>query len=139
MVSKWASRAAICVTSTLLPVTVMAQSTYGIDLRATVPVHCVVSHRTAPPGSLVGEAVNLGTVSEYCNAPKGYRLVVSYAPGSLQGARLSVGNDRVSLDGSGLAILSSSNWPRIRERQLFIEAGPGGFDAAHLEFDIVPL
>ena len=100
-------------------------STY--NLRLIIPVHCTVNHDSTGFGAMNGEALSLGTFREYCNAPSGYQIVVRYAPGSLQGARILAGNDEVVLDGSGYSILSQTTGPRIRER--LISMAPGVAEA----------
>lgn len=106
--------------------------TYNISL--TVPLVCSVSHR--PGGGAGPNGVQLGALREYCNSPRGYVLSVNYAPGTMKGAVLSVGDERVVLDGSGHAVISRSMGPRVRDRELMAEPGAGGFDTDRLDFDI---
>ncbi|MDQ8758005.1 hypothetical protein RCO27_17400 [Sphingosinicella sp. LHD-64] len=111
----------------------------NFNLRATVPVSCFVRHTAAGAGPSAGAAVALGQINEFCNAPGGYEVVVSYAPGTLRGAVLSVGNEQVVLNGSGQAVLSRAQGPRIRERALTALPGAGGFDTDRIDFRIQPL
>ncbi|WP_233503351.1 hypothetical protein [Sphingomonas psychrotolerans] len=104
------------------------------NLRLTVPVICAVSHQSAI--SAAGAGYRLGELREYCNAPGGYALVVNYAPGSMKGAVVAVGEERVVLDGSGRAVIGRTAGPRIRDREIFAEPGAAGFDTDRLEFNL---
>jgi hypothetical protein len=112
-------------------------ATYSFNLRLQVPVHCTVKQQSMG-GAAMGKAFALGTFREYCNAPGGYQLVVNYAPGSLQGARIIAGSDEIVLDGSGRAVLSQATGPKIRERLISMAPGANGFDTDRLELDIIP-
>jgi hypothetical protein len=113
-------------------------ATHTFNLRLQVPVHCTVKQQGIGTGVALGNTVTLGTFREYCNAPGGYELVVSYAPGSLQGARIIAGNDEIILDGSGRAVLSRATGPKSRERLISLSPGANGFDTDRLELDIIP-
>jgi len=117
------------------PSVAMAESE-GITFRGTVPVHCVVRHSAGGYGANAGNGVVLGQLREFCNAANGYQLVVSYTPGSLEGAVLTIGDDSIVLNGSGHAVISQERGPRIRERTLAATPGARGFDADHLNFQI---
>lgn len=108
------------------------------NLRAAVPLHCIVNHQLTGFGAISGETVSLGTFREYCNAPGGYNLVVKYTPGSLQGARIIAGGDEIILNGSGQAVLSRATGPRVRERPIAAIPGKNGFDTDRLELAIIP-
>ncbi len=120
------------------PTTAMAAS-FGFNLSLTVPMHCTVQHQLTGFGAISGQAVSLGTFREYCNAPTGYNLVLNYAPGSLEGARIIAGNDEIVLNGSGYAVLSSTTGPRVRERPIAAVPGENGFDTDRFELTIVPI
>ena len=119
------------------PTAAMA-ATYGFNLSLTVAVNCTVQHQPTGFGAISGDAVSLGSFREFCNAPTGYDLVISYAPGSLEGTRIIAGNDEIILNGSGQAILSRASGPRIRERQIAAVPGSNGFDTDRFELMIVP-
>ena len=119
------------------PTAAMA-ATYGFNLSLMVAVNCTVQHQPTGFGIINGDAVSLGTFREYCNAPSGYDLVINYAPGSMEGARVIAGNDEIVLNGSVRAILSRSTGPRIRERTIAAVPGENGFDTDRLELTIVP-
>lgn len=111
---------------------------YSFNLRLQVPVYCTVKQQANGANAAVGNAFTLGTFREYCNAPGGHELVVNYAPGSLQGARIIAGNDEIVLDGSGRAVLSRAAGPTIRERLITMTPGSAGFDTDRLDLNIIP-
>jgi len=116
-----------------------AAESVGLSLRAVVPVHCTVRHRATGYGASLEGAVSLGQLREFCNAAAGYRLVVNYTPGSLRGAVLTVGDDRIVLNGSGQAVVSQAPGPRVRERALAAIPGERGFDTQQLQFQVQPI
>jgi hypothetical protein len=83
-------------------------------------------------------AVDLGKIGEFCNDGAGYKVEVDYAPGTLRGAVLQLGTDRIVLDGSGQAVISQSPGARIRTRELVATPGANGFDSPLLSFQIRP-
>lgn len=103
-------------------------------LQVSVPVICTVSHRSTIAAA--GNGYMLGALREYCNAPNGYLLAVDYAPGSMKGAVVSVGDERVVLDGSGHTVISRAAGPRVRDREIFAAPGPKGFDTDQLVFNV---
>ncbi len=109
-------------------------STSSFQLQVAVPVICTVSHHAAI--SATGDGYLLGNLQEYCNSPRGYNLAVDYAPGSMRGAVVSVGDERIVLDGSGHNVISRATGPRIRDREIFSAPGPQGFDTDHLDFRV---
>ncbi|MBO9623981.1 MAG: hypothetical protein J7500_14825 [Sphingomonas sp.] len=113
-----------------------AQSTASgtVNLKLTVPVVCRVTHQ--PSISAAGAGYRLGELHEYCNSARGYVLALDYAPGTMKGAVISLGDERVVLDGSGHAVVSRVEGPRIRDREIYAEAGPDGFDTDRLQFEI---
>lgn len=118
--------------------TALSAASMGFNLRLQVPVHCTIVHQMDGHGGTTGNGVALGRFREYCNAPGGYQLVVRYTPGTLQGATILAGEDRVILNGSGQAVLSRSTRPRVRERVITASPGERGFDTDRLEFELVP-
>jgi len=105
-------------------------------LSYVVPVQCSITYGPGS-GAAQGGEVELGSIHEYCNAARGYDLVVHYAPGTLQGSVLIAGEDQVTLDGSGTAIVDRSPIPRNRNRSLAVIPGPHGLDADHIDFEVV--
>lgn len=119
------------------PVATAGAETMGFNLVLRVPVHCTVRHQpVAGVGSAETGAVALGELREYCNAPTGYQLIVSYAPGALRGAVIQAGEDRVVLNGSGEAVISQSPRPRFRARMITAMPGENGFDTDRLQFHL---
>lgn len=112
-----------------------ASTSYRVS--ATVAMHCKVQHRFDSYGQKLADGISLGEIRELCNAAHGYELVVRYTPGSLRGTTLRAGHDQVVLNGSGEAILSRSSGPRILQRTVTATPGEAGFDADHLEFQLV--
>lgn len=110
----------------------------GYLLSVTVPLQCSIKHH--PGMSLLGgNEYRLGSLQEYCNAAGGYRVNLTYAPGSMRGAIVTVGDDHVMLDGSGMATISVAQGPSIRERDLRAVPGSAGFDTDRLDFSIEAL
>ncbi|MBX3561933.1 MAG: hypothetical protein KF780_08985 [Sphingomonas sp.] len=109
------------------------------NLRVTVPVTCEVSYRPSQSNAATVGPVMLGHLNEYCNAARGYELIVHYAPGTLRGAVLAVGGDQVVLNGSGEAVISRAAGARSRNRELLAQPGNAGFDTDRLSFRVLPL
>lgn len=120
-----------------VPVVGNAADTFGINLKLSVAQTCRITQQSAGPVQSTSGQVSLGTFQEYCNAPRGYRLVAYYTPGTLNGARLSSGADEVTLDGSGQATVTTEIRPRFRQRELSIAPGANGFDTRTLKFDLI--
>lgn len=110
----------------------------GFLVRLTVGVHCSVKYDPAAQREVSGPGVPLGELSELCNAQHGYRVLVTYTPGSLRGARIRVGADEVILNGSGEAVLSQAPGPRVLRRAITAVPGRNGFDARSIQFRLVP-
>ena len=108
-------------------------------LRARVAMSCSARMQALPVAVEAANTFQLGTLQEYCNSPRGYALVVNYTPGTLQGMELTAGNESITLDGSGRALLSQVGGPKIRERQLFATPGENGFDGNSLSVHVLPL
>lgn len=111
-----------------------ASGSYLVQLQ--VPVLCTVTHSPGPVVS-AGDGYQLGQLQEYCNAPHGYSIAVDYAPGSLKGTVISLGQDTVTLDGSGSSVVSHQPGPRIISRSLIATPGPAGFNTDRIAFHIV--
>lgn len=111
-----------------------ARGSYTLEL--VVRETCTVRHTPAvmPLGS---GAYGLGALKEYCNAPQGYNVLVSYAPGTMKGAIIALGADSVVLNGSGTAVISHAAGPRIADRELVATPGAAGFDTDVLSFQAV--
>ncbi|MEO0644044.1 MAG: hypothetical protein AAFY47_11615 [Pseudomonadota bacterium] len=128
---------AMCVATAPVVAQSQSQSGMSFSLRATVPVQCSVRFQPNAVPVNRGESVDLGRFREYCNAPRGYRLVITYTPGTLRNATVQADGDSVTLDGSGRAVLTQASGPRSRERSLQVIPGSAGFDTDRLQLDIV--
>lgn len=121
----------------LAPGSALAAS-MGYELRLAVPVYCTVQHEGAGSGIQSRGSVALGKFREYCNSPRGYELIITYAPGALKGTRIIAGEEEVILDGSGRSVLSRASGPRVRERVIVAVPGQNGFDTDRLELAVIP-
>lgn len=115
------------------------RDTATFRLRARVPMTCEARMQSLPNAVAVGNTFQLGTFREYCNSPRGYALVVNYTPGTLRGTELSAGSERITLDGTGRAVLSRVDGPKIRERILSVTPSENGFDTRSFMINVVPL
>ncbi|MGN6279901.1 MAG: hypothetical protein ACTHM8_14430 [Sphingomonas sp.] len=130
--------AASLIIATLCPASIAnanVESSGSYVVRAYVPVVCTLTHAIGPVAP-VDQGYALGELKEYCNAPSGYMVTVNYAPGSLRGAVIEIGDERVMLDGSGNTVVSRAPGPRIRDRAIVAIPGPSGFDTDRLNFQI---
>jgi hypothetical protein len=108
----------------------------SINLGVEVPLVCNIN--VLGSGSMVDDdTVSLGAVRELCNGAAGHQVQVIYDPGSLVGAKLSLGGDSVVLDGSGVAIVSDTGGAAFRTRSLALDAGVDGFDTNSLDLAII--
>ena len=122
----------------LAPTMALANSTATLNMRLVVPVQCSVKHDGMLGANSPAGAVSLGSVREYCNASHGYELVMTYTPGSLNGATIQAGDKAVVLDGSGRVVLSREFGPKVQMRALSIVPGANGIDTDRLDIDIIP-
>ncbi|MBI1404998.1 MAG: hypothetical protein GC145_02605 [Caulobacter sp.] len=100
-----------------------ASSTFRIH--GFVPVIC----RVAVTGS-VGQpdpdgVISLGVADEFCNAPRGYRVIVEHTP-SLHGAALIRNGVRIPLSESGETVLTDSSHADINQVALALDVGDDG-------------
>ena len=121
----------------MAPISASALDASGsISLRATVPLVCNIS--VLGSGTYIdSDTVALGSVRELCNGANGYAVTVSYNPGTLVGATLRLGEDAVTLDGSGKAVVSNVLGAGYRVRPLSLDAGANGkIDSLELSLTI---
>ena len=97
-------------------------SNMSIRMHAYVPVICRVKLSTSISPSADEGVVNLGTANEFCNAPRGYRIVVSHTP-DLVGAAVISGGERIPLSSSGETLLRQSSHADFRTTQLALDLG----------------
>lgn len=133
-----AAATAAATSAAIAPAIASNRAGYGINLRAIVPLTCSVRFHSFGKVSPLGQAFELGSFREFCNSPTGYSLLIIYTPGTLRGATIQAGVDRVVLDGSGQTILTRSTQARARTRKLQIIPGVTGLDTEQLELSIIP-
>ena len=92
-------------------------ASFGVALRLTVPQVCTAFAQEAP--SLQGDTLRIGRVRELCNSG-GYRLLLHYTPGSLDGAVATFAGQSVALDGSGTAVLADTSGAMNRVSELTV-------------------
>lgn len=91
-------------------------------IRGTVPVACRVQMPTAiAPADAEGIA-QLGVAEEFCNAPRGYRVMVLH-PSGLEGAAIIRDGVRIPLSPTGSTILTDSHRPAIQRVALALDLG----------------
>lgn len=119
--------------------TAVSAASLGYNLHMKIPVRCTVQHQPAGLGAKAADGrFSLGKFREYCNAPGGYQLVVTYTPGTLRGAKIIAGNNQILLDGSGRAVLAQSNGPGTQQRAISVIPGADGFNTNRIDLQILP-
>lgn len=93
-----------------------------IRLHAVVPVLCRVQLNAEPGQPDEDGVVQLGFADEFCNAPRGYRVVVQHAQ-DLEGAALISGGVRIPLSPTGETVLTDSFHPDLRRVALAADLG----------------
>lgn len=93
-----------------------------VRIEGFVPVICRVQISSSVSSPNADGVANLGTADEFCNAPRGYRVVVQHAP-NLQGAALINDGVRIPLSASGETVLTDSNRPDLRKVALAVDVG----------------
>lgn len=98
-----------------------SQST-SVRIQGHVPVMCRV--QLASSVGVMGEdgVVDLGVVREFCNAPRGYRVILQHSPG-LEDATIFRGGLRIPLSPTGETVLTDSTHADIQEVALSIDPG----------------
>lgn len=112
-------------------------ATIGTTISLEVPVICKIAHRGE--GGPPSDSFSFGDYLEYCNSPGGFLVQVEYQPGSLRGAVMHFGPDKIVLDGSGQTEVMRSTAPRISNVAVSGEGGPSQFRGAGLHLEIIPL
>jgi hypothetical protein len=111
-------------------------TTLSVTLQGYVPLACRVSVARTSASELANTG-SLGTLQEFCNNPRGYRLFVDHSPG-LASSRLVIDGQAVLLSHMGTTLISETNQPRMAARTLFIELGHAQPDGT-LVFRMEPL
>lgn len=127
----------------MMAVTLPAQASSGTNRASTtvriqgfVPVICRVQLSTTLSTPNEDGVASLGVADEFCNAPRGYRVVVQHAE-NLEGAALISDGQRIPLSASGETVLTNSNHPDLRKVALAIDLGEnaGRFNALGLRIE----
>ena len=94
-----------------------------IRLRAYVPMLCNVQLQQPLAGMPSADGiVNLGTTQEFCNAPRGYRIILQH-PAHLSDVAIVSDAQRIPLSDSGETVLVNSDHPDFRLRNLALDLG----------------
>ena len=93
-----------------------------IQLRAFVPVICRVQFSADVGQADENGLVSLGTAKEFCNAPRGYRVLVQHAA-NLEGAALISDGVRIPLSASGETVLTDAHHADLRSVTLALDPG----------------
>lgn len=125
-------------TSAAVPATGSNQAT--IEISAVVPVICKTQVVGSPAASaaLANGAIQLGSLSEFCNNARGYRVVADYSA-NLAHAKLLVDGVPVPLNKSGSTVVSQSNRAAIASHELALQLPRGTAANGSLSFRIEPL
>ncbi len=93
-------------------------ASHSITLRAVVRTICRVDF--APTAVQGGRSIHLGSVTELCNDPRGFRMVLVH-PRGLKGAMARVDGVLVPLSESGQTVLVSNSGCSARQRAISLE------------------
>ena len=97
-----------------------ASATFRIQ--GFVPVICRVNvNNVAGPMDDNG-VVSLGTAEEFCNAPRGYRVIMQHTQ-NLEGAAVISNGVRIPLSASGETVVSDASHADIRQVALALDVG----------------
>lgn len=129
MIRKLIAAAALAAVAAPLPTAAADPLSLSFKIRGTVPVACRVRMPAALAAADSDGIAQLGVAEEFCNAPRGYQVVVLHAPG-LQGAAIIKDGVRIPLSPSGSTVLTDSPRPDIRNVALAVDLGdaPERFD-----------
>lgn len=95
-----------------------------IYLHAFVPVYCNVELTPSLGGEGGDGIIDLGQSQEFCNAPRGYRIILEHPTDLAQAAVISDAI-RIPLSETGETILADSDQPGIQLRNLALDPGQG--------------
>ena len=112
----------------------------GADTRITisgvVPVICR-ANVAATQAAVTPGVQQLGQLREFCNSPRGYRVIANYSP-SLANAKLLVDGKPVPLVPRGEVMVSHSARAAIENRQIALDLGQRAAPGT-ISFRIEPL
>lgn len=133
MTRKFIAAAAAVLTAVAAPAPAFAGEPLSMTfkLRGTVPVACRVqlSSGLATPND--DGVAQLGVAEEFCNAPRGYRVLVLH-PAGLEGAAIIRDGVRIPLSSSGSTVLTDSSVPAIQQVALAVDLGDAPEQFNHL-------
>lgn len=107
-----------------------------IAISGIVPVICR-AQVAATQAAVAPGVQQLGQLREFCNSPRGYRVVATYSP-SLVNAKLLVDGVPVPLVARGETVVSRSPQAAIRNRDVALDLGKHAAPGA-ISFRIEPL
>ena len=102
-----------------------------VRLSARVPTICRVEFPQSARSS--DQGYDLGTMSEFCNQPTGYRVVLRH-PAGLSDARLIVGGSAIPLSSGSQTVVVDSDGPAIKSNAVMVEFGGAAPDVSQLSF-----
>lgn len=114
----------------------LASGQFTVGISGFVPVICRANLDATSVVPTPG-TVRLGSLSEFCNSPNGYRVHADYSA-SLAKAQLLVDGRPVPLSKRGSSVISQSNRAAISARELALDL-PQGVPAGQISFRIEPL
>lgn len=112
---------AIAATGMIAPQT-LGQVSQTINLTAHVAVLCNVQLQPFGEPSGATGLVNLGMAQEFCNSPRGYRVILQH-PSHMTGAAVFSGANRIPLSDTGETVITDSDRPAIEARRLALDLG----------------
>lgn len=121
-----------------LPVQASAEPTRSSSVRIQgyVPVMCRV--QLASSIGILGEdgMIDLGVAREFCNAPRGYRVILQHAP-DLDGAAIVRDGQRIPLSRSGETVLTDSSHANVQNVALAVDPGsaPAAFKSIAIRIE----
>lgn len=109
--------------SAVAPAVQLHSGAFSIGVTGIVPVIC----RATLDASLVTPGTgptSLGTLSEFCNSPNGYRVVADYSP-SLASGHLIVDGTSIELGDQGSTVISFSDEAAVHSRSVSLDVPEG--------------
>jgi len=121
---KFVAAAAALLTAVAAPLPTFAAEPLSMTfkLRGTVPVACRVQLSSALAAPDASGVAQLGVAEEFCNAPRGYRVLVLH-PAGLEGAAIIRDGVRIPLSSTGSTVLTDSRVPAIQQVALAVDVG----------------
>jgi|WetSurMetagenome_2_1015567.scaffolds.fasta_scaffold635916_2 hypothetical protein len=102
----------------------------SISIHGIVPLICRVDF--LPASAVQDGQVQLGTLQEFCNSGYGYQVVADY-PSTDDPGMLVIDGQRVTLSGSGHAVLAVMDGPRAINQTLAYVPGKSPITAIRIQ------